>query len=76
MDGKLIERLGRIWKKYSEWNRSMKIFLTSLLAVLYFIAAIRVAIDFKMYDGLLLLVPILILLAVLFWIVKNIEKPR
>ena len=76
MDGKLIERLGRIWKKYSEWNRSMKIFLTGLLAVLYFIAAIRVAIDFKMYDGLLLLVPILILLAVLFWIVKNIEKPR
>ena len=76
MDGKLIERLGRIWKKYIEWNRSMKIFLTSLLAVLYFIAAIRVAIDFKMYDGLLLLVPILILLAVLFWIVKNIEKPR
>jgi len=75
MDGKLIERLGRIWKKYIEWNRSMKFFLTGLLAVLYFILAIRVAIDFKMYDGLLLLVPILILLAVTFWIFNNIEKP-
>jgi len=76
MDGKLPERLGLLWKKYSEWNRSMKIFLTGLLAVLYFIAAIRVAIDFKLYDGLLLVVIILILLAVTFWIYTNIEKPR
>ena len=76
MDGKLPERLGRLWKKYSEWNRSMKIFLTGLLAVLYFIAAMRVSIDFKLYDGLLILVIILILLAVTFWIYTNIEKPR
>ena len=76
MDEKSRERLGRIGKKYIEWNRSMKIFLTGLLAVLYFFAAIWVAIYFKMYDGLLLLVIVLILLAVTFWIYKNIEKPR
>ena len=75
MDGKLPERLGRLWKKYSEWNRSMKIFLTGLLAVLYFFAAIRVAIYFKLYDGLLVMVIVLFLLAVTFWIYKNIEKP-
>jgi hypothetical protein len=76
MDGKLPERLGLLWKKYSEWNRSMKIFLTGLLAVLYFIAAMRVSIDFKLYDGLLILVIILILLGVTFWIYTTIEKPR
>ena len=76
MDGKLPERLGLLWKKYSEWNRSMKIFLTGLLVVLYFIAAIRVAIDFKLYDGFLLLVITVILLSVTFWIYTNIEKPR
>jgi len=76
MDEKLRERPGRVGKKYSEWNRSMKIFLTGLLAVLYFIAAMRVSIDFKLYDGLLILVIILILLGVTFWIYHTIEKPR
>jgi cell division protein FtsW (lipid II flippase) len=75
MDEKLRERLGRIGKKYSEWNRSMKIFLTGLLAVLFFVAAIRVSIDFKMYGGLLVLVIVLILLAATFWIYNKIEKP-
>ncbi len=76
MDRKLPERLGLLWKKYNEWNRSMKIFLTGLLAVLYFIAAIWVSIDFKLYDGLLVLVICGILLAVTYWIYTKIEKPR
>jgi len=76
MDEKLRERLGLLWKKYNEWDRSMKIFLTGLLAVLYFIAAIRVAIEFKLYDGLLVLVICGILLAVTYWIYTKIEKPR
>jgi len=75
IDGKSRERLGLMWKKYIEWNRPMKIFLTGLLAVLFFIAAIRVSIDFKMYDGLLVLVIVLILLAATFWINNKIEKP-
>jgi len=75
MGGKLTEQLSRLWKMYIEFNRSMTIFLTGLLAVLFFIAAIRVSIEMKIYDGLLLLVVVLILLGVTIWIAKNIQKP-
>ena len=74
--GKLTEQLSRLWKMYIAFNRSMTIFLTGLLAVLFFIVAIRFSIEFKMYDGLLLLVVVLILLGVTIWIAKKIEKPN
>lgn len=75
MGGKFTEQLRRLWKRYIEFNRSMTIFLTGLLAVLFCIVAIRFSIELKMYDGLLVLVVVLILLGITIWIAKNIEKP-
>jgi hypothetical protein len=75
MGGKLTETLVRIGKTYITWNRSLNIFFSGLMAVLCFLVAIKLAIDFKLYGGFLVLGIVLVLLAVTVWIVKNIEKP-
>lgn len=75
MGGKFSETLVRIGKTYGAWNRSLNIFFSGLMAVLCFLVAIRLSIEFKLYGGLVVLGIVLVLLAVTVWIVKNIEKP-
>ncbi len=75
MGGEFTEQLRRLWKRYIEFNRSMTIFLTGFLAVLFCIVAILFSIELRMYDGLLVLALVLILLGITIWIAKNIGKP-
>jgi len=77
MVGKFKERLGRIWEKCVKLDRSNLVSILFAFGIL--IAVIRlitVSISLKIYEGLLLLPIIFVGMAVIFWIIKNTDKPN